>query len=407
MGNERDADIPPPRPRALVSAVVEDGDAIAVSIREGSLGFFFIALWLAVWTAGCVHLAWMAITTRQLFDVLFGIPIWVSWLFVAIWITNDAFGRQRVSLDQNGLMYERWLPLMKTRRYVPLAELRGIESRVFYVDTEGGVTQGIEIQTLGRSIAIGTALPPPEREWLADQLDGHRRRLQIGAGLEVTPELDPPDCRDCEPPTDCQWLLEDHFGGPQFVQQGRLDVAMILGVPFVTVFWNGVFGVFVAVLAGLDRASTSPLDGVVWWGMFLFLIPFEVIGLAMFVGLLTALVEPFRVTRWRFDHDAVARVTTRGGLPLAWNRRYCHGGLARAAVSGELTTRRPFFTVTTPTGTHYGLVVADAANVEVCTIPGLTLGEAWWFKGRLQAAGLVGRSAATAAAGSTHDCQLP
>ena len=43
-----------------------------------------------------------------------------------------------------------------------------------------------------------------------------------------------------------------------------------------------------------------------------------------------------------------------------------------------------------PSGTHYGLLVTDGANVEVCTIPGLTLGEARWMKGRLQAARLVG-----------------
>ena len=383
----------PTRPRALTSTVSEDGDAIAVSMREGSLGTAaFLSLWLAGWTVACGLLVQVCLTQRELVLVLFGIPFWVSWLFVAGWLVNLVFTRVTFVLDATGLAYERWLPGMVTRRFVPLAELRGIQSRVFHVDSENGVTHGIEIQTLGRSLAIGTGLPPLERDWLADRLDRHRVDLQAEAGLELPADIDQPDCRTFALPTDSTWSLEDDFEGPHFVQRARFDLATVLGMLFATLFWNGGVGFFVVSLAGLDRAEAAPRDAA-WWALFVFLIPFEVIGVGLAIGLIAAILDPVRVTRWRFGRDAVSRVTTRAGLPVGWNRRYPHDGLAAAAVRDDVKPRGPFGmgigSHVVPTGSDYGLLVADGANVEVCTIPGLTLGEARWMKGILQAAGCV------------------
>lgn len=383
----------PTRPRALTSTVSEDGNAIVVTMREGSLGTAgFLCLWLAGWTAACAILVQVCLTERKLVFVLFGIPFWISWLFVAGWLVNLVFARVTLSLDPTGLVYERWLPGMTTRRFVPLPELRGIESRVFNVDSESGVTHGIEIQTLGRSIAIGTGLPPLERDWLADRLDRHRLDLQAEAGLEEPPDIDQPDCRVCSLPTDSTWSLEDDFEGPAFVERARFDLATVLGLLFMTVFWNAFVAFCGAHLAGFHRAAAAPRDAG-WWALFVFLIPFEVIGAGLAIGLIAAVLDPVRVTRWRFGRDSIARVTTRAGLPVGWNRRFPHDGLATAAVRDDVAPRRPFGLGTAsngvPSGTTYSLLVADEANVEVCTIQGLTLGEARWMKGRLQAAGLV------------------
>jgi len=383
----------PTRPRALASTVSEDGDVIAVSIREGTSGrAWFLGLWLAGWTVGCIGLAYAACTRPEPFLLVFGIPFWASWAFVAVVLANTLFGRHRVSLDPDGLASERRLPGMTTRRFVPLSELRSVAARVFAVDSEGSETAGIEIGTLGRSLVIGTGLSAVERDWLADRLDRHRRRLQAAAGREQPAEIDPGDCRTLPPPTDCAWShQEDDFDGPLFLQRGHLDAAAVFGLLFVAVFWNGIVGVFVASLAGLDRAEAAPRDAA-WWGLFLFLIPFEVVGLAVVVGLLAAVLDPVRVTRWRFGRDAITRVTTWAGLPLGWSRRFTHAGLATAAVRDDLAPRGPFGLGAAPgipSGANYGLLVADAANVEVCRIAGLTLGEARWMKGRLQAAGLV------------------
>ena len=361
-------------------------------MREGSLGAAaFVTIWLAIWTVACVFLAREALAKRQPVFVLFAIPFWASWIFVFVWLLKLLLDRRTVSLDRNGLVCERGLPALTTRRFVPLEELRGIESRVFHVDSESGVTAGLEIQTFGRSVVIGTALPPLERDWVADWLDRRRRRLQADAGLDETPALDPADCRECAPPSDGTWTVEDDFEGPSFVQRGRLDVAAVLCLLFITVFWNGIVGVFVAAQLGLDRPEAAPRD-FEWWATTLFLAPFVAIGLVIFVGWLAAVTEPFRTTRWEFRRDAVARVTTRAGLPLGWNRRFPHDGLDTAAVRGDLKARGLVHgSVGTgpPTGTEFGLLVTDAANVEVCTIHGLTFGDARWMKGRLQAAGLV------------------
>lgn len=384
----------PTRPRVLTSTVSENGDAIVVTMREGSLGTAgFISLWLAGWTVACAMLVQVCLTERKLVLVLFGIPFWLSWLFMAGWLVNLLLTRVTLCLDRSGLAYERWLPGVTMRRFVPLPELRSIESRVFNVDSESGVTHGIEIQTLGRSIAIGTGLPPLEREWLADRLDRQRLHLRAEAGLEEPWQIDQADCRTCAPPTDSTWSVEDDFEGPQFVERARFDGATLLGLLFMTVFWNASVAFFGAHLAGLHRAEAVPRDAG-WWALFVFLIPFEVIGVGLAIGLIAAVLDPVRVTRWRFGRDSIARVTTRAGLPVGWNRRFPHDGLATAAVRDNVAPRRPFGLGTAsngaPSGTTYSLLVADEANVEVCTIQGLTLGEARWMKGRLQATGLIG-----------------
>ncbi len=200
------------------------------------------------------------------------------------------------------------------------------------------------------------------------------------------------DCRTCGLPSDSTWSLEDGFEGPQFVHRGRFGLAAVLGLLFATVFWNGIIGLCVASLAGLTGADAAPRDAA-WRVWFVFLIPFEVIGLGLAGGLLAAVLEPVRVTRWRFGHDCVARATTRAGLPLGWNRRFPHDGLGTAAVRDDLKPGEPFGFGRggdgVPAAADHGLVLSDGADVEVCTIPGLTLGEARWIKGRLQAAGLV------------------
>ena len=58
-------------------------------------------------------------------------------------------------------------------------------------------------------------------------------------------------------------------------------------------------------------ADGNPPQGVEWWGMFIFLIPFEVVGLVMLLALLGALLEPVRRTTWGFSRNSIKRSRAR------------------------------------------------------------------------------------------------
>src|SRR5262249_13157931 len=107
-----------------------------------------------------------------------------------------------------------------------------------------------------------------------------------------------------EPPTDCNWRVTNDPETFEFWQKGRLNIGALAGLLFVNAFWNGIVSVFVMTLFGLMPGNNGP-QGWEWWGLFVFLIPFEVIGLLMFAALVVTVLEPFRRTAWRFEHERI------------------------------------------------------------------------------------------------------
>ncbi len=157
-------------------------------------------------------------------------------------------------------------------------------------------------------------------------------------------------------------------------------LAVLLGT---NAFWNGIVSVFVMVLYGLMPINNPPQGGQ-WWAMFVFLIPFEAIGLAMFAGLLLVLAEPLRRTVWRFEYDRIVGRTSwricgfsRGWDVLALDRlelrrrgRQDQQGKANVKLMTDLNGERTF-----------ELVLVSADNVDLCRIESLTEGEARWMAG--------------------------
>ena len=64
--------------------IIEDGDVLAVSLRDWNRqSHHLAAVWLVIWTAGCVALAWKAATDGDPQAALVCIPMWTSWIYVA------------------------------------------------------------------------------------------------------------------------------------------------------------------------------------------------------------------------------------------------------------------------------------------------------------------------------------
>ena len=91
----------------------------------------------------------------------------------------------------------------------------------------------------------------------------------------------------------------------------------LLGLLFVCLFWNGIVSIFIWGLYSGEMEGDMGVMG--WWGMFVFLIPFEVIGLAMLAGFLVTLFDPFRRTSWSFGHNVIMHRIAYSGIGISWN----------------------------------------------------------------------------------------
>jgi hypothetical protein len=168
-----------------------------------------------------------------------------------------------------------------------------------------------------------------------------------------------------------------------FRQNGRWNLGALAGVLFVNVFWNGIVSVFVMVLLGRMPIDNPPQGGE-WWFLFVFLIPFEGIGLIMVALLVIVVLEPFRRTTWCFERDCIVcrwrwpvycrtRAWEVGGLDRL-ELRWAKGSDPRGRQAADIAT-----TLTGPLS--FELAVVSAVNVDLCTVASLTEGEARWMAG--------------------------
>ena len=165
---------------------------------------------------------------------------------------------------------------------------------------------------------------------------------------------------DADKPEGTSWRMSADFDTIEFKRRGRWTAGLI-GTLFVAAFWNGIVGVFVCALWGVigayDNAPSAtdaaavqtadnpeaaqsvvkndqglfeslkdkhmivndkpaPFFGREWWIMFCFLIPFEIIGLAMIWAFLSQLFAPFTTQSWTFNSNKAIRKRTLFGFPF-------------------------------------------------------------------------------------------
>ena len=261
------------------------------------------------------------------------------------------------------------------------------------------------MRTAGVPIRMALGLSDAELDWLRFQLNDHLSGLGGRKAAGETPPQEPaaavaspaapqagdaactvlaPAAKRVAPPSDCCWTRVDGFDDFGFVKRGRLGCVTVLGLAFINVFWNGIVSVFVGVLWGLPPINNPPV-GVAWWGLFVFLIPFEAVGLIMVGALLAALLEPVHRTVWIFARQGIEHRTA--WLGLGPRRTWEVMSLGRIDLRRETKAFRRGFSGGAPslttasdgTGRNYRLSFVDRSNTELCSIKGLTEGEARWI----------------------------
>jgi hypothetical protein len=405
----------PARPPRLTVKLEQAGDRLSLTCRRRELfGGCFMLLWLIGWTVGCVFLAGAVITQRSLFMLLFAIPFWAAWVFVVCQMLSSFFGVETLEFDRDGVRYVRRVLVPIRRRDIPLAEIRGFGAYVETADSDTGrPTRGIEVQTTGTPLRFGDHIPDVERHWLRTQLEEHRALLEPEwarvserppvrepsvsdgqADLDTREDLEEqapesavvltPAAQPLTPPSDSRWQRRDDFDEMAFLNRGRLGCGGLGGLLFINAFWNGIVSVFIVAL--FTDAVQKP-TGAMWWGMLVFLIPFEVIGLVMLAALVAALAEPFRRTTWSFGRGEVR--WRRAWLGVGRTRTYPVTFFDRVELrtaDSESTSPRTHSNVARAgdAGRSHRLVFVEQSGNELFTIRNLTDGEARWIADAVQ-----------------------
>ncbi len=391
----------PARPNPLTVEFYKEADALMIRKRRGGGPWAFALLWLIGWTVGCVFLIAQALKDPSIGNFAFALPFWASWLFVAAMVIWMMFGRETLYLGRDEAVFERRAFVRLSSRVVPRDEIQAFrECRSARTENDERLL-GIEMVTLGKPLAFAYRLPDGERAWLIYQLNqfltNSQPRSDITALTVTSPQessinasiesaLGPTEVLSHErtmerPPTDCSWQVADDSAGYLFWQTGRLNIGQLAGLLFVNAFWNGIVSVFLLALFGFMPLNNAPA-GWGWWGMFVFLIPFEVIGLAMFAGLVLTVLEPWRRTTWRFGEESIARQLSWPVYRFARSwivPRFDRLELRRLDANSIRSARIPVATIDSADSPSFALAIVSSDNVDVCEIKSLTEGEARWM----------------------------
>ena len=400
-------------PRRYKAVLDRDDRTLRLSCRAPAWGTsIFLLLWLTLWTVGCVALVGQVVRDHKLSNVLFAVPFWASWFLVAWFLIIKLLQTEELVLGPSGLFYRRRVFIPVKERVLPLEEIKAFDAYSVASDSESGRREsGIEVITTGRPLRFLHGLSAEEVSWLVlelnDQLNGSRRasapatkNLPLGCVFNVTDcgagdsagnaaDLTagsavvglpcdglPCDGSQARRPSDCQWERDDE--GLSFSRRGKLRLVQVFSLLFLNAFWNGIVLALALRQWGVVH-SDSAARGAQWWVSFFFLIPFELIGAAFILGLIMTLLEPVHRVVWRFyQYEIEVRETWFG---LGRRRTWPIDRLGRLVVREDRKIASVFVFRPAEVPDYFlrRLDFIDQGEAEVCSIKGLTEGEAQWI----------------------------
>ena len=261
--------------------------------------FLFMTVWLSGWSAGCGMMLRGLVVDFSWFLLLFSIPFFAGWFFgVSTWLSS-LFGRERLILEKDYLEIESSVLVPVKRKRIPYEEILAIK----LTHLEGLST--INIESTGKPLTFGSGHKVRVLEELREYL---LKEVPI-ANRVNEPDLaeDPVRFqRRTVKPESSQWQLEvaNDRNGTEFVNRGAFEFGATIVFLGFALFWNGIVGVFVFKVIQAWRGLGDQPASV---GETLFLIPFVLIGIVIFLLLLFTLLEPFRKTVYGFSSREMYR----------------------------------------------------------------------------------------------------
>jgi hypothetical protein len=405
----------PARPATLTVDFYEEPDGMAIHKKHGGGPTGFLLLWLSGWSVGCAVLVGAVLKQPAFSTFAFATPFWLAWLLVAGFLVWALFGKETLLLRADAALFQRTALIAISSRLVPRAEIVNFRECRSTATENDQHLWGIEMVTLGKPLRFAFRLPDQERAWLVSQLNRYLAATRIeGQPLPPAPTARPAgdttprfssamfsaatvsapvsapaaeilhdDQTLTEPPTDSAWRLDDDINALTFSKQGQLSIAGIVTLLFMAAFWNGILSMFLSALFGLMPAqNNNPPQGWEWWALFVFLIPFELVGLILILGVIFSILEPFRRTVWRFEQDRIAKQTQ---WPLyrhtrAWDVvKLDRLELRRQRPNTPQRQRLADSTTDMMAQVPFELALVAPGNVDLCRIPNLTEGEVRWI----------------------------
>lgn len=386
----------PTRPESMSVDYYEEPDALAIHKKRGGGAPGLLTLWFLGWSVACVAIGVAVVNKPSLATVAFALPFWSAWFLVGGLLVWMYFGKETILVRRDKAFYHKKAWITLSSRVIPREEIQGFrEYRSSYTEN-GRHVWSIEMVTRGAPLRFASRLPDQERVWLIDQLNrflgtsppepdysepsptfaaGDASRSLSAETLTRENTLD-------EPATDSTWALVNNISSLSFEQRGRFSLSTVGVMLFLNLFWNGIVSVFVLVLFGF-MPDAKPPEGLAWVGMFVFLLPFELIGLAFFLGLFFSILEPVRRTEILLEHDHIAKRTC---YPL-----YCHTKrwdvrqLSRlelrrhSRLAAERERRHGKTARRTPVPNQFDLAFVLPENADLCTLGPISEHEARWM----------------------------
>lgn len=347
------------------------------------IGFILLFVWLTGWIYGCLVLTMQIIEKPTVLMICFAVPFWASCFAVLGVMLVLMFGRQTLRLDGDGLLAEYHVLVRTHSQQVPLADVGRFRMKKH--PSRRTVSYSIKVKTDGKPIVFWVD-NHDEAQWLTHELNRMLADLRGGEpvadGKKQAKSADIPRSalpRHLAPPSDCRWKIRQECDSVVFQRRGNYSVTALAGSTFIMLFWDGLLSMGLVAFWGFQPGSPE-LFTAHWWAVFVFLIPFELLGLAFFLGWFSLVSAFFRRIQWRISRsEAVCRIT-QFGISRTW--RYSLEDCRKTSIRPWKAPPEGCLVLMPSFGLETGdrrLVFVDSEGRALCEIPDLTPGEARWM----------------------------
>jgi hypothetical protein len=321
-----------------------------------------------------------------LVNVLFGIPFWIGWVFLLVLFAWAVFGIEQVSIGADGVHYRVSALVTLRRRHFPLEEIRGIsEISTYRVDKTRHLESAysLKLATLSTPLIIFQGLDAMERAWLLERIHAHLQGLLPGLATPLVQkesdasevEVLRAEASPVAPPAENAIRLREEWDRTEFLRRRPFSLALLGVITSTSLFWNSIVGIFIFQLTREFNLF-----------LFLFLIPFEVVGAGMVLSWCAVLLAPVTAERWTIGAGEVAaRFSILG---MGWSSRFDVGELDRIELRKNARSRVSWYprgAWEDPREKPYTLVLVGGEGLDLLAIDDLTEGECRWLGSRFGA----------------------
>lgn len=291
--------------RLLASiSIRREGDVVTITRdhRSGCVALF-MGVWLTGWTAGCCALTWALIAGQGNIPWLFPIPFYLGEIAGIAAFVGALTHKEYLRLDRDGLTIWHSAIVRWNKKTIPLDEIDSISAgeRTSTSDNEPSIVPYLKVEGANPSFPWLENTSPDDLQEAAQEL---------GDCLKLLKATTPPS-KSVEPkrPSECRWTREFSFENDCLTLTRRepFQLGATLTIFGIAAFWNSIVGVFVGVLFGWVKPDNGNPQGIEWWFLFFFLIPFEAIGVGFICAVVYTAMLPLWRESWRLYRNRMVR----------------------------------------------------------------------------------------------------